>query len=111
MADQDSHAMYAEYEMLKGVEQRKNILIEVKCFHVIGTPAADNEKELLRRYDQLSEAFEREQLDHARESQFNRDVQLREQRLQKELRGYKDDMVGYHGVYRIECPGWDHLCW
>lgn len=30
MADQDSHAMYAEYEMLKGVEQRKNKLIEVK---------------------------------------------------------------------------------
>lgn len=30
MADQDSQAMYAEYEMLKGVEERKNILIEVK---------------------------------------------------------------------------------
>lgn len=96
MADQGSRAIYAEYEMLKGIEQRKNNLIEVKHHSLspkVGPLTADNEQELLRRYDQLSEAYEREQLDHARETQFNRDVQLREQRLQKELRGYKDDMV------------------
>ncbi|KAL8822909.1 MAG: hypothetical protein Q9191_006368, partial [Dirinaria sp. TL-2023a] len=65
-----------EYIQLKGVEEHKNLLIE----------------ELLRRYDKLSEEHEREKLDHARETQFNRDVQLREQRLQAELRSCKDLM-------------------
>lgn len=51
-------------------------------------------KELLRRYDQISEGYELEKLDNIREKAFNRDVQIREQQLQKELRSYKDDMVG-----------------
>lgn len=43
--------------------------------------------------DNLSAEHEREKLDHARETQFNREVQLREQRLQSEIRSCKDLMV------------------
>lgn len=74
MADHANVDLNNEYIKLKGVEEHKNLLIE----------------ELLRRHDKLSEEYEREKLDHARETQFNRDGQLREQRLQAELRSCKD---------------------
>ena len=50
-------------------------------------------KELLRRLENVTDEFNQEKLDHARESHFNRDVQLREIQLQNDIRKYKALMV------------------
>ncbi|KAL9128435.1 MAG: hypothetical protein Q9217_002897, partial [Psora testacea] len=73
MATEENAALRHKFELLKGAEQHKNALIE----------------ELLRRLDQLTDDYHQEKLDHARESHFNRDVQLREIQLQDELRRFK----------------------
>ena len=96
MAEHGIAALTQEYMKLRGVEQSKNLLIEVdQLLPQRLFPPADEKQELLRRHDTLTEEYEREKLDHDRESQFNRDVQLREQRLQTELRACKDLMVSF----------------
>lgn len=74
---EDNSGLRNRYELLKGAEHHKNALIE----------------ELLRRLDELTEDFHQEKLDHARESHFNREVQLQEIQLRDELRKYKALMV------------------
>lgn len=71
------------YELLKGAEDHKNALIE----------------ELLRRLGELTDDFNQEKLDHARESHFNREVQLQEIQLRDELRKYKALMVSAMAIY------------
>ena len=44
--------------------------------------------------DQLTEDYRQAKFDHARESHFNRDVQMREMQLQDELKKYRSVMVG-----------------
>ncbi|KAF6222101.1 hypothetical protein HO133_001187 [Letharia lupina] len=73
MATEENIALRQRYDLLKGAEHHKNALIE----------------ELLRRLDELTEDFHQEKLDHARESHFNREVQLQEIQLRDELRKYK----------------------
>ncbi|CAF9934684.1 MAG: hypothetical protein ALECFALPRED_006061 [Alectoria fallacina] len=73
MATEENIGLRNRYELLKGAEHHKNALIE----------------ELLRRLDELTEDYHQEKLDHARESHFNREVQLQEIQLQEELRKYK----------------------
>lgn len=77
MATEENIGLRNRYELLKGAEHHKNALIE----------------ELLRRLDELTEDYHQEKLDHARESHFNREVQLQEIQLQEELRKYKALMV------------------
>ncbi|KAI4189031.1 MAG: hypothetical protein LQ348_003854 [Seirophora lacunosa] len=64
------HALHQRFEDLKGVEHHKNELIT----------------ELLRRMDSLSNEYQQMSLDHQRETQFNRDGQVREHQLKNELR-------------------------
>ncbi|KAL8805210.1 MAG: hypothetical protein Q9182_002085 [Xanthomendoza sp. 2 TL-2023] len=70
------HDLRQRFEMLKGVEHHKNELI----------------LELLSRVDRLDEAYQQMALDHQRETQFNREGQLRERKLQDELRKIKSFM-------------------
>ena len=77
MATEENTALRQRYELLKGAEHHKNALIE----------------ELLRRLDELTDDFRQEKLDHARESHFNREIQLHEEQLQEELRRCKAFMV------------------
>ena len=49
--------------------------------------------------DQLTEDYHQEKLDHARESQFNRNIQQQELVLQDELRKYKSLVVHRYGAY------------
>ena len=77
MSAEENIALRQRYELLKGAEHHKNTLIE----------------ELLRRLDELTDDFNQEKLDHARESHFNREVQLQEIQLRDELRKYKALMV------------------
>ena len=44
--------------------------------------------------DKLNSDYQRSELDHEREKHFNRDNQLREQRLQEDLRLTKARIVG-----------------
>ncbi len=82
MATDENMALRNRYELLKGAEHHKNALIE----------------ELLRRMDELTEDFHQEKLDHARESHFNREVQLKEIQLRDELRKYKAIMVRANAI-------------
>ena len=50
-------------------------------------------QELLTRVDRLDESYQQMALDHQRETQFNREGQLRERKLQDELRKIKAFMV------------------
>ena len=84
MASEENTALRNRYELLKGAEQHKNALIE----------------ELLRRLDGLTEDFHQEKLDHARESHFNREVQLQEIQLRDELRRCKALLVSTDLVLR-----------
>ncbi|KAL8874829.1 MAG: hypothetical protein Q9198_006729 [Flavoplaca austrocitrina] len=67
------HELRQHFEMLQGVEHHKNELI----------------LELLSRVDKLDESYQQMALDHQRETQFNREGQLRERKLQDELRKLK----------------------
>ena len=82
MASEENIALRNRYELLKGAEQHKNALIE----------------ELLRRLNELTDDFNQEKLDHARESHFNREVQLQEIQLRDELRKYKSLMVRVEAI-------------
>ena len=82
MASEENIALRNRYELLKGAEQHKNALIE----------------ELLRRLNELTDDFNQEKLDHARESHFNREVQLQEIQLREELRKYKSLMVRVEAI-------------
>ena len=66
------------YETLRGTEHAKNQLIE----------------ELLQGLDALSQEHQREKLDHAREKEFNRTVQLREEKLLDDNRMLRTRIVG-----------------
>ena len=77
MVAEENIALRERFELLKGAEHYKNALIE----------------DLLRRNDQLAQDYQQERLDHARETQFNRQVQQQEIALQDELRKYKSLMV------------------
>ena len=97
---EDFNAFHRQYESLRGVEHDKNILIEVRAFFVpymilgrIRSISHKNSQNLLSRLGKLGEDFLQEKLDHARESQFNRDVQRRELQLTDELRKYKEITV------------------
>ena len=87
MASEENIALRNRYELLKGAEQHKNALIE----------------ELLRRVDELTDDFNQERLDHDRECQFNRGIQLQEIQLRDELRKYKSLMVRVQVVLDV----WD----
>ena len=79
------------YDSVSGTEHAKNQLIEVGALNLPIINACINIlcKRLLEELVQLKENYEQEQLDHRRESQCNRDGQLREQKLNEELRKLK----------------------
>ncbi|KAI9736187.1 MAG: hypothetical protein M1834_001072 [Cirrosporium novae-zelandiae] len=68
--------LFARYEDLKATDNSKNQLIE----------------ELLYCLNALDQDFQREKLDHDRERHYNRDGQVREQALQKEIRMMKANL-------------------
>ncbi|MCJ1339697.1 hypothetical protein MMC09_004987 [Bachmanniomyces sp. S44760] len=68
--DTDTNRLRRYYEELRGTEHAKNTLIE----------------DILQRLDTVTNLYEQEKLDHARESRFNRQVQLEQQSLNSELR-------------------------
>ncbi|KAL9606951.1 MAG: hypothetical protein Q9167_008085 [Letrouitia subvulpina] len=76
MTDQDLHA---RFELLKGAEHQKNELIT----------------ETLRQLDKLNDDYQQMSLDFQRETQYNREAQLRQRKLQEELRLYRA-MVACH---------------
>ncbi|KAL8897517.1 MAG: hypothetical protein Q9207_007180 [Kuettlingeria erythrocarpa] len=82
--------LHKRFEDLKGLDHHKNDLIT----------------ELLVRMDNLSNNFQQMSLDHQRETQFNREGQLREQQLQNELRKLKSFMVlpPYHRAWEHKPP-------
>ncbi|KAK2740130.1 hypothetical protein FQN57_006245 [Myotisia sp. PD_48] len=61
--------LFSRYEQLKAVEDTKDALIE----------------DLLARVNELEEAYQREKLDHDRETRFNREVQMHEIELMEQL--------------------------
>ncbi|KAL8703815.1 MAG: hypothetical protein Q9201_003010 [Fulgogasparrea decipioides] len=67
------HKLRERFELLKGAEYHKNELIV----------------ELLRRLEKLDIDYQQMALDHQRETQFNREGQLRERELREELRKLK----------------------
>ena len=89
------------FELLKGAEHHKNELITVSqhcddhCYWQCGllSQATDSEQELLRRLDKLDIDYQQVALDHQRETQFNREGQLREREMKEELRRLKNMMV------------------
>jgi hypothetical protein len=95
---EENIGLHQQFELLKGVEQHKNKLIEVRIVHTgrnLGLVTPNVRQDLLNRLDKLSEDFQQEKLDHARESQFNRDVQRRELQLTDQLRKLKEVVVGH----------------
>ncbi|MCJ1265236.1 hypothetical protein MMC22_005111 [Lobaria immixta] len=77
MNDLETDALHEQFALLRGAEQHKNALIE----------------ELLRRLDKVTQDFHQETLDHARESQYNREGQLRERQLNNDIRHLHSLMV------------------
>ncbi|OAL64825.1 CCCH zinc finger protein [Trichophyton rubrum] len=67
---------FNRYEQLKAIEQTKNLLIE----------------DLLSRITELEDAYQRERLDHDRETRFNREVQMHEMELMEQLTRFKTAM-------------------
>ncbi|KAI9871463.1 MAG: hypothetical protein M1830_002884, partial [Pleopsidium flavum] len=107
--DSSNQALRERFELLQGAEHHKNALIEVGRQCTQGLRYLEHQwialsallssyildsctrvvVELLHRLDTVTQQYQRERLDHARESHFNRDVQLRELQLQEELRRTK----------------------
>lgn len=83
MATDENAGLRQRFDLLKGAEHHKNALIE----------------ELLRRLESLTEDYHQEKLDHARESHFNREVQLQEIQLREELRKHKALMVSANLIF------------
>ncbi|MCJ1480202.1 hypothetical protein MMC06_000356 [Schaereria dolodes] len=71
--DKDANHYRRYYEELRGTEHAKNTLIE----------------DLIQRLDIVTQEYQQESLDKAREAHYNREVQLRELQLQDELRKIK----------------------
>ncbi|EEH35608.2 C-x8-C-x5-C-x3-H type zinc finger protein [Paracoccidioides lutzii Pb01] len=69
MAASTAHEFLQRYERVKAVEQSRNELIE----------------DLLRRVAELENAYQQTRLDHERESRFNREVQMHEMELMKQI--------------------------
>lgn len=101
MATEEVNTLRQKFELLKGAEQHKNALIEVRHVFLNGSYALPSpstssqlQQELLARLDELSDDYRREKLDHERESHFNRDIQNREMSLKDEIRKIRSVMVG-----------------
>lgn len=101
MATEEVNTLRQRFELLKGAEQHKNALIEVRHISLSGfqglpySPMSSQpHQELLARLDELSDDYRQEKLDHARESHFNREVQKSEMSLKDEIRKIKSVMVG-----------------
>ncbi|PGH00915.1 hypothetical protein AJ79_08070 [Helicocarpus griseus UAMH5409] len=69
MAGSTAQEFFQRYEQVKAIEQSKNDLIE----------------DLLRRVAELENAYQQTRLDHERESRFNREVQMHEMELMKQI--------------------------
>ncbi|KAL2367018.1 hypothetical protein RJZ56_000105 [Blastomyces dermatitidis] len=69
MASSTAQEFFQRYEQVKAIEQSKNELIE----------------DLLRRVAELENAYQQTRLDHERESRFNREVQMHEMELMKQI--------------------------
>lgn len=125
MTDEKSNkALLDRYELLKGAEQHKNALIEVRrtfdfpprsvpllvTWRELASPAESTDimkflisniptdkrcdfQELLHRLNTVTLQYQREHLDLERESQYNRDGQMREFQLKEELRRTKAVLV------------------
>ena len=50
-------------------------------------------QDLLKHVTELEDAYQQEKLDHERESQFNRDIQLHEMELMDQISRIKNIMV------------------
>ncbi|KAJ5894062.1 hypothetical protein N7495_005753 [Penicillium taxi] len=72
----DSSPFLDRYQQLSLLDQQKNQLIE----------------ELLQRVTDLETSFQREKLDHERETRFNRDIQLHEMELMQQISQIKTIM-------------------
>ena len=96
MNELETDALHEQFALLRGAEQHKNALIEVSSsFWPIASSFtfADARQELLRRLDKVTQDFHQETLDHARESQYNREGQLRERALNNDIRHLHSLMV------------------
>ncbi|OJJ37532.1 hypothetical protein ASPWEDRAFT_39231 [Aspergillus wentii DTO 134E9] len=69
-------AFFERYKQLMSLEQSKDNLIE----------------ELLQRVTDLEDAYQREKLDHERETRFNRDIQIHEMELMDQISRIKTIM-------------------
>ncbi|KAK2739610.1 hypothetical protein FQN55_009346 [Onygenales sp. PD_40] len=76
MATSSAQELFTRYEAVKAIEQSKNELIE----------------DLLRRVSELEDAYERTRLDLARETDFNRRVQMHEMELMDQISKIKTVM-------------------
>ncbi|EFE41342.1 CCCH zinc finger DNA binding protein [Trichophyton verrucosum HKI 0517] len=101
---------FNRYEQLKAIEQTKNLLIEVSIifsrilakklpnssinsvYYVVNSNSAVLQ-DLLSRITELEDAYQRERLDHDRETRFNREVQMHEMELMEQLTRFKTAMV------------------
>lgn len=101
---------FNRYEQLKAIEQTKNLLIEVSSsfsrilakklpnsslnseYYVVNSNLAVLQ-DLLSRITELEDAYQRERLDHDRETRFNREVQMHEMELMEQLTRFKTAMV------------------
>ncbi|KAJ5803229.1 uncharacterized protein N7503_005679 [Penicillium pulvis] len=72
----DSSPYLDRYRQIGALDQQKNQLIE----------------ELLQRVTDLENSFQREKLDHERETRFNRDIQLHEMELMQQISQIKNIM-------------------
>ncbi|KAJ5697951.1 hypothetical protein N7488_011635 [Penicillium malachiteum] len=72
----DSTPYLDRYRQIGAVDQQKNQLIE----------------DLLQRVTELENSFQREKLDHERETRFNRDIQLHEMELMQQIAQIKNIM-------------------
>ena len=109
MATDENVSLRRRFEYLKGVEQEKNDLIEV-LFRALTSPVtfANLSKILLSSLEKLTKDYREAKLDQAREARFNREGQVREEKLQGEIQNYKTSLVC--GEFRsryafVEIPG------
>ncbi len=93
MAQEDTTQLHSIYQRLRGAEEGKNSLIEVLSMIDLGKVNSDFEQELLHRLDKSNDDYKKEALDHSREKQYNRDIQIRELQLQEEIRSMKAMIV------------------
>ncbi|OAX80122.1 LOW QUALITY PROTEIN: hypothetical protein ACJ72_05547, partial [Emergomyces africanus] len=86
MANSTAQEFFQRYEQVKAIEQSKNELIEVAKLHPpLSFDFALLMLDLLRRVSELENAYQQTRLDHERESRFNREVQMHEMELMKQI--------------------------